>query len=359
MRVLVIGGTGFIGSRVTSRLLDLGHDVAAVHRGSTPPPEGALSILGERADLAGLAAPVKSFTPDVAVDLIAYTERDARSTLEVLRGLGCRLVVASSQDVYLAYGRVTGLEPGPPVSVALTEESPLRGVLYPYRGKLAGYDDYDKILVERVAMGQGQPDGGVKPGARAGAPAATAASRPGPATVVRLPMVYGPGDGQHRLFAYLKRMLDGRPAIVLEEGLAEWRWSRGYVDDVAWAVALAATDERAAGRVYNAGETDALSMTEWVRQIGRAAGWAGDVVTVPGSRLPPRLRTTLDTRQDLIADTSRLRAELGYAEPVGRSEGLRLATAWESLNPPERADPALLDYDLEDEILREVRGERG
>ena len=62
-----------------------------------------------------------------------------------------------------------------------------------------------------------------------------------PGTVLRLPTVYGPGDYQHRLFEYLKRMDDGRPAIPLGEGVASWRWTHGYVEDVALAVVLAVT----------------------------------------------------------------------------------------------------------------------
>jgi hypothetical protein len=50
-----------------------------------------------------------------------------------------------------------------------------------------------------------------------------------PVTVLRLPAVYGPGDAQHRLRPYLQRMLDGRPGILLHEGQAAWRWTRGYV----------------------------------------------------------------------------------------------------------------------------------
>ena len=71
-----------------------------------------------------------------------------------------------------------------------------------------------------------------------------------PGTVLRLPTVYGPGGYQHRLFEYLKRMDDGRPAILLGEGMASWRWTHGYVEDVALAVVLAVADEQAAGGVY-------------------------------------------------------------------------------------------------------------
>ena len=48
-----------------------------------------------------------------------------------------------------------------------------------------------------------------------------------PVTVLRLPAVYGPGDAQHRLRPYLQRMLDGRLGILLHEGQAAWRWTRG------------------------------------------------------------------------------------------------------------------------------------
>lgn len=140
---------------------------------------------------------------------------------------------------------------------------------------------------------------------------------------------------------------------MLEEGLAAWRWTRGYVEDVAAAVVTAATDERAASRIYNVGEPEALSMAQWVRRIALAAGWEGPVVGVPSGRLPPRLRTRLHTAQDIMADTSRLRAELGFREPVGREAGLRQAVAWER-NPSGDLDPSLFDYGLEDDLLRDV-----
>ena len=80
-----------------------------------------------------------------------------------------------------------------------------------------------------------------------------------PGTILRFPMVYGPCDRQHRTFEYLKRMDDGRPVILLDEGQAEWRWTKGYVENLALAVVLAVTDERAAGRIYHVGERETLT----------------------------------------------------------------------------------------------------
>ena len=89
--------------------------------------------------------------------MIAFTERDASGLVKTFRGLARRSVVISSADVYRAYGRFLGMEPGPIEPTPLTEESPVREVLFPYRKQAKGPDDflysYDKIPVERVVLG--------------------------------------------------------------------------------------------------------------------------------------------------------------------------------------------------------------
>jgi nucleoside-diphosphate-sugar epimerase len=161
-------------------------------------------------------------------------------------------------------------------------------------------------------------------------------------------MVYGPRDPIHRLYGYLRQMDGGRPAILLEEGRARWRASRGYSENVAHAVVLAVTDGRAAGRVYNVAEADALMEAQWVREIGRVAGWDGEVVVVRREDAPPHLVQDFDTRQHWVVDTSRIRAELDYTEPVRRAEALRRTVAWQRANPP----PAESRWAVPDDQLR-------
>src|SRR5690606_22634881 len=183
---------------------------------------------------------------------------------------------------------------------------------------------YDKILVERVVLGDPEL----------------------PGTVVRLPMVYGERDRQHRYWPYLKRMDDERPWIVLSEGMASWRSHWGYVDNIADAIALAATDERAAGRIYNLGEPENPTTAEIIAEIAELTGWQGELIPVPDDQLDPGF----DTAQHLVADTTRFREELGYAERVPRPEALSRTIAWERANPPE--DPlAGIDYEREDALV--------
>ena len=342
MRVLVIGGTRFMGPHVVRRLVELGHGVAVFHRGRSDPdlPHGVLRLHGNRRRLADHAAEFRTFAPDVVLDMIAVTEADGQAAVELFAGRAKRLVLVSSMDVYRAYGVLIGTEDGPPQAVPVTEDSEVRTRLYPYRGETPradddpskSMDDYDKIPIERLALSEPRL----------------------PGTVLRLPMVYGPNDFQHRLFDPLKRMDDGRPAILLDERLAAWRTTLGYVENVAEAIALAVHDDRATGRIYNVGEQNPPTQKQWIEAIGREAGWRGIVHAVAPGDLPEAYRAGMNTAQHLAADSTRIREELGYAEPIGQSEALRRTIEWERHNHPPEFDPAAFDYAAEDRVLERM-----
>jgi nucleoside-diphosphate-sugar epimerase len=142
-------------------------------------------------------------------------------------------------------------------------------------------------------------------------------------------------------------MRDRRPAIVLDRQFARLRWSRGYVENIAAAAVLATLDDRAAGKTYNVAEPEALTEDEWIRAIAGAFGWDGRVVVADPDALPPDLRVPLPS-QDLFADTSRIRDELGYDEHVTRRDGLTRAIEWELSQSLGDSPP---DYSAEDAFL--------
>lgn len=340
MQILVIGGTGFTGMHVLRRLVEDGHNVAVFHRGQTETelPLVVQHIYGKREDLSTFVADFKKFAPDVVLDMIPYVEQDAFTLIDTFQGMTKRVVAISSMDVYAAYGRFMRSEAREPEQTPFDEDAPLRSNLYPYRKYAQSSDDlqynYEKILVERVVMNDSKL----------------------PGTVLRLAKVYGFGDNQHLAFDYVKRMDDGRPAILLEERKAQWRWTRGYTENVAAAIVLAATNEQAADRIYNIGEADALTEAEWVRSIGHAADWDGEVVAAPGDILPKHLAEDYDYRHNLAANTSRIREELGYAEPISREEALKQTVAWERENPPRNINSEKFDYAAEEAALMGLEG---
>lgn len=62
-------------------------------------------------------------------------------------------------------------------------------------------------------------------------------------TVIRLPMVYGASDYQHRMFSYLKRVDDGRGTILLGELQSAWQAPR-LAENIGEAIALCALHPR-------------------------------------------------------------------------------------------------------------------
>lgn len=338
MKILVIGGTNFIGPPTVRRLCEMGHEVTVFHRGKTTAdlPQAVNYIQGDRQNLATYQSQFTKIAPQVVLDMIPYTEQDAKDLVNTFQGISERIVAISSQDVYRAYSVLLGLEteiqPLP-----LTEDSALRTQLYPFRDlperPLNAPADYDKILVERVVMGN--PDL--------------------PGTILRLPMVYGSGDPLHRFFPYLKRMDDNRPVIVLEENMANWCGCWGYVENVAEAIALAITNQQAAGKIYNIAETSIVSEAERIRNIGRIAGWHGEVVIVPKCQMPASWNLVFNTEQHWVTDSTRIRQELGYSEIIPPDEAVKKNINWQRNHPPEDTSkwvaPELLDYDSEDAIL--------
>jgi nucleoside-diphosphate-sugar epimerase len=115
--------------------------------------------------------------------------------------------------------------------------------------------------------------------------------------------------------------------VLMTREQAAWRWTRGYVEDVAAAIVLAVVDDRATGRIYNVGDESALTEREWVGEIGKAIGWTGEVFQA-SEDLPEHHRQPFDFRYELMTDTKRIREELGYKELVGRKEGLRRTVEW-------------------------------
>ena len=335
MRVLVLGGTSFIGPSVVRQLTEAGHDVTLFNRGQSAAelPIGVDRITGKRSDIGSFRDQFSELQPDVALDMYAMSREDARLANEALTGIASRMVAISSLDTFQAFGRLIGTEPGPPVELPLNEDSPVREKRYPYRGDDPRADDdaqrwrdnYDKLDVEDVVLGNPEM----------------------PGTILRLPMVYGPRDRQHRFRSFVRRMDDGRPAIPLAESMAGWRSSWAFVDDIAAAAVLAATDDRAAGRVYVLSETEHPTMAEIARTLAGMIGWQGEIITVPDEEMPQGMNTA----QDLVADSSRIRQELGYQEVTDRETALQQTIEWERTGGPEMNESEL-DYDREDELIR-------
>ena len=122
MRVVIIGGSGHIGSFLTPRLVEGGHAVLSVSRGQRQPyvVHGAWKKV-ERINLDRAAeeaagtfgAKIRELEPDVVIDLTAYTLESTRPLVEALRGRVAQFLHCGTIWVH-----------GPSIEVPVTEEHP-------------------------------------------------------------------------------------------------------------------------------------------------------------------------------------------------------------------------------------------
>ena len=326
MRVIVLGGTRFIGRAIVDALVAAGHDPLVCHRGQSEPEElpAVAHLHTAREQLSEQRDRLDAFRPDAVVDCFAMSASDARAALEALPSQSLHRVVLSSQDVYRAFATVQSNELATD-TVPITEDAPLRADRYPSRNE-AGQESYSKIDVEEVALGAG-------------------------ATVLRLPMTYGPHDYIRREEFVLRRVRAGRPRIPV--GAANALFPLALVDDVARGV-VAAVERRAdRGAIYNLAPASTDAIAVWMRRILAAANSPAELVRVPdGTPLPEDLGLTRALSQALVFSSARARQQLGYCD-TDPDKAVELSVRWHLAHPPDNLSD---DFTGDDESLAAAGG---
>jgi nucleoside-diphosphate-sugar epimerase len=324
VRIVVLGGTQFVGRAIVAELDRAGHELLVVHRGQHEPSEmdRFQHLHVDRGHLSAEARKLETFRPDGAIDVSAMNGHDAANALGALPK-GLRLVAISSGDVYRAFSSAhEGMQTD---AVPLSESAPVRD-----RKFFVAPDD-ENLEVEDAYLAK---DG----------------------VVLRLGAVYGEHDYQRRHEFILRRIRAGRSKIPIGSGV--FLFSRCYVDDVAVAARLAI--EHAPPReVFNVAETSTWSIRLLAQRIIEAAGASTELVTVDDDRLPSDLRISRLTGQHLLMSAEKIRSMLGWRE-TDRDDALARTIIWEMSHPPDedylvlardRHGPDLEDFIADDRAL--------
>jgi 2'-hydroxyisoflavone reductase len=144
MRILIMGGTAFVGRHIAQAAVDAGHDVTLFHRGRTGADlfPAATHVLGDRNSERDLAA-LGGAEWDATVDVSAYLPRQVRALAGVLDGRGGHQLFISTTSVYRT-----------PVAPGFGEDAPLIELAEPLPGKMT-LETYGglKVACERAATG--------------------------------------------------------------------------------------------------------------------------------------------------------------------------------------------------------------
>jgi nucleoside-diphosphate-sugar epimerase len=309
MRVLMLGSSGFIGRATQSAFISAGHQVFGLSRRTAANNhEDCTAILGDRENAAQVLSLVKELRIDCIIDFKAMCFETSQPLIDALATCGARYVMISSSDVYRNYGLLNKLDSGEPDAVLLVEASPLRVVSYPYRSNdnasPASPDHwkhtYDKIPIE-----------------------AYLAANHDNWTILRLPMVYGPGDGGLRFDWALHGMIGGRSSLKVPRKWLNWTTTLGFVGNIGAAIAHAGGSPLAAGEVFNIGDIQPMPQSWWLSELARCFPWTGDVVVDESENSAfERAISGLDLRVSLKVSSKKIERDLGFVPPFSLDEAL-------------------------------------
>jgi len=297
MRYVVTGAAGFIGSHLLRALIGRGHDAigwdaftdyydpALKEENARGLPVERIDIAQDPLELSGVDGVfhlagqpgVRSFGGVFPV-YVRQNVVASQRLFEAAVAARARTVLASSSSVY-----------GDAAAFPTTEDTMPRP-LSPY--------GITKLACEHLAYAYGREFGldGV---------------------VLRYFTIFGPGQRPDMAFARMVACLvERRPFELFGDGTQSRSFT--FVDDTVDAT-IRAMEEAPGGAIYNVGGGVDVSMLEAIEALGRVAGRRLEVVRSP--------RVEGDVMRT-AADTSRIRAEIGWEPRTTFEEGLEAQWRW-------------------------------
>jgi len=251
MRVLVIGGTAFIGRLLVAELMKAGHDVTILHR----KPKHAFgkkvdNIQADRNDVAAMKRALEGRRFEVVFDNAYDWERgtNVQAIEGTVHSLGDRLTRYIYMSSIAAYGDGLNHYEDDPLAPDDAQDNYVR----------------NKAMTERMLFRLHQ---------RTNFPVVT----------FRPPFIYGPENPFYREAFFWDRMRVGRPVIVPGDGGRLMQFV--YIKDLVTAMMKAMTDPGALGESFNIGMERPITQMELLQAFAKAAKKKLSFVKVPRDRI--------------------------------------------------------------------------
>jgi nucleoside-diphosphate-sugar epimerase len=307
MRILIMGGTRFIGVYLTQLLLNQGHEVVLFNRGNKPAPAGVTQIQGDRTDAAQLKAQLSGESFDAVFDNNGRELSDTQPLVEIFQGRLQHFVYVSSAGVYLKSDQMPHIE-GDPVD----PKSRHKG----------------KFETEAYLAAQGVPF-----------------------TSIRPVYIYGPQNYNDLEAWFFDRIVRDRPLPIPGNGMATTQL--GHVQDLAAAMAAVLGNPKAIGQIYNVAGDRYVTFDGLARACALAAGKSAEsleLVHYEPKQFDFGKKKAFPMRvQHFYADIHKAKTELNWQPEFDLVSGLK-----DSLTQDYRAsgrDKGAIDFSVDDEIL--------
>ena len=226
--ILILGGSGFIGTALTQALLREGHQVVLLNRGHRPVSQCAQLIADRNsaADMERCRHSVRGF--DVVIDTSCYTAQQASLAWRSFADKAKHWIHISSAAVYREKDLVIGYD----------EKDPTGGA------KIWGSYGADKSAIDEFLI---------------------EVSGPTPVTILRPPYIYGPGNDIDRETFIWGRALTGQPILIPGYGDAIIQFI--HVHDLAHSILVCMDHPPKTNAVYNVASDEQVSLREWAELL--------------------------------------------------------------------------------------------
>jgi nucleoside-diphosphate-sugar epimerase len=280
MRILILGGTRFVGLELAEVLLGSSHQVTTASRRPENAPTGAERIGGERDQL---LTQLEGRQFDVVVDFICW---DGDGPGQVLESLSCSSYVLIS-TVYLRW-LAACQEPGPATGVPDWASLPNDR----YRQYLGQKLEAESAVLD--CRGRGQPG-----------------------TVMRLPVMWGDRDHSQRAAFFTRRIADQQPVLMVDGGTntAQVAWATDVARGMAtWLV----SDLPQTQSGWDAFPEEAYTVREILCNMATSIGVDPRLESVPQQRLAAEVPEYLE-REPLWRERHLGRGDHNLFESIGMS----------------------------------------
>ncbi len=333
MKILIIGGTRFIGKRIAEYSLRAGHEVILFNRGVSITKNQFPLIKGDIKDISQYKNELLSHKFDIVVHCIAYTEEHAIDTVDLFKDTNTRIVLLSSCDSYEAFQGLNRCIDK--AELPVREYSQLSKMKYYWsdsKNKGVWTERYDKnLLTDILVQSFERKEIGL--------------------TVFRLPMVYGPEDYQYqgRHGKIIRRIIDKRKKIVFSDREQCQVYTFGYIENIAAAIIHSFDKDICDGKIYNLGEKYSRSLRRWTEMYASILGHEFEFHIVPEEIIRKDKNYRSAPPQHLIIDSTLYEAETGFTNPVTTTEAIKKTFDFAVQNIECLGDPP--KYDEEDSLI--------
>ncbi len=255
MRVLVVGGTMFIGRALVAELLKAGHEVTILHRkGKHDLGKRVQNIVADRNDPESMRRALQFSNYQVVFDNVYDWERG--TTAAQVEGNDL-LITAASGDRLLRY-------------VFMSSVAAYGDGLNHHDGDPLAPDDHSEPYVRNKAMSERLL---FRMHQKIGLPVVT----------LRPPFIYGPQNPFYRETFFWDRLRDNRPIILPGDGHRLMQFV--YIKDLVRACMRAMEEPMAVGEAFNLANEHPITQAEVITAMAAAAGKKANIVRVPRERI--------------------------------------------------------------------------